>query len=199
MDVKLDFFVAVLTGLAVIVPFIIPWLEKRDKLKKTVYIIELIKTKDELEKIINTIKEGNKSPILLEKLTENLKEIENDINSSNKRFRINVFLVFISVEIFFIFNYLSNIIIQKSWESGLHFLQGILKYPAMRILLILAIIVFAYVLATYVSKRFEIKNKFKNVTMYYVSMVVLFNIILLLTGVFSFYFLKHTDPFTKIY
>ena len=34
---NLDFIVAILTGLAVIVPFIIPWLEKRDKLKKTVY------------------------------------------------------------------------------------------------------------------------------------------------------------------
>ena len=56
---NLDFFIVFLTGLAVIVPVVIPWLEKRDKLKKTVYLIELIKTKDELTNLIEQVSQGD--------------------------------------------------------------------------------------------------------------------------------------------
>ena len=92
--------------------------------------IELIKTKEELEKIVSKVQETNSSPILLSKLKTNLQEIEDDINFSKRKYNINGFYLVISVEIFFLFSFLSSIIIQKSWESGLHFLEGVFSYPA---------------------------------------------------------------------
>ena len=192
---NLDFIVAILTGLAVIVPFIIPWLEKRDKLKKTVYLIELIKTKEELEKIVSKVQETNSSPILLSKLKTNLQEIEDDINFSKRKYNVNGFYLVISVEIFFLFSFLSSIIIQKSWESGLHFLEGVFSYPATRIAMILLVILISFIVSEKISKYFNIKTKTKNVLVNDLIMVVLFNISILVLGILGYLLLFYSDPF----
>ena len=196
---NLDFFIVFLTGLAVIVPIVIPWLEKRDKLKKTVYLIELIKTKDELTNLIEQVSQGDHSPILVEKLKKNLEEIENNINSTKNRFQIGGFVIFISIEIFFLFNYLSYIIVENSYKTGLHFLEGIFQSPAVRILILLLIIIMAFISSMYVSKSLQLKERIRNIYLNNVIMIAIFNILLLGIGLSVYIFLKFSDPFIPWY
>ena len=196
---NLDFFIVFLTGLAVIVPVVIPWLEKRDKLKKTVYLIELIKTKDELTNLIEQVSQGDHSPILVEKLKKNLEEIENNINSTKNRFQIGGFVIFISIEIFFLFNYLSYIIVENSYKTGLHFLEGIFQSPAVRILILLLIIIMAFISSMYVSKSLQLKERIRNIYLNNVIMIAIFNILLLGIGLSVYIFLKFSDPFIPWY
>jgi hypothetical protein len=50
---SIDIVVALLTLIAVFIPLITSRKEKRDKLRKTIYLMELIKTKDELISLSN--------------------------------------------------------------------------------------------------------------------------------------------------
>jgi hypothetical protein len=158
-----------------------------------VYLIELIKTKERLTNIIDQVKKENNSPILLEKLLNNLQEIENDINYSGKKMEINIFFLVISVEIFFIFSKLSNIIILETWESKLYFLEGIFASPAMRIVLILTIIIISYISTVYLFRKLKLADKIKSLFWLYSSMIGVFNILLLLIGAFVYFFLKFSD------
>ena len=192
----LELFVVVLTGLAVIVPFIIPLIEKKDKLKKTVYLIELIKTRDELSAIIHKSTRDKNSPILVDKLKRNLEEIENDINSTTKRFKINVFLLFISLEIFSLFSILRNIKIQNS-ISKIPFLEGIFGSTAVQVVLLLIIIISAYLVTIYMSKKILTKKRMKKRVYYNIAKIGMFNILIIAIGTLMYYILWYSDLLTN--
>jgi len=194
----LDLIVAILTGLAVIVPFVIPLIERKDKLKRTVYLIELLKTKEELIQLIKQQKRNDNSPILIDKLESNLEDIENDIYSARRKFRFEgIIIIAISIEIFFIFNLLSGVIIEKSYETGLYFLEGILRYPVSRIFLLLILIIFSFIATMKLSKKIKviITNTF------WVNLIVfgIFNILMFSLGIIMFFTLKYSDSIIPWY
>ena len=193
----LNLVVAVLTGFAVVVPFIIPWIERRDKLKKTIYLIELLKTKEELKTIIEIQKQKENSPILIEKLSKNLKEIDEDIYAARRKYIVSGFIIIISIEIFFLFNMLTSIILGTAYKTGLLFLEGILFYPLTRVILLLAIITTSFIITLRFKKY--IKDRVKQIILYNITMVVVFNVILILFGTFTFFFLKYSDDFIPWY
>ena len=194
----LELLIVILTGLAVIVPFIIPLIEKKDKLKKTVYLIELIKTRDELCAIIEKSTKDKKSPILVDKLNKNLQEIENDINSSTKRFKIDIFHIIISLEIFSLFSILRNDDIQKQ-ISEINFLEGIFASTVVRVVLLLIIIISGYLIAMYTTKKINLKEKITKLLYYNIVMIGVFNIVIVVIGILMYYILWYSDLLTNYF
>ena len=190
----IDIVVALLTLIAVFIPLIISRIEKRDKLKKTIYLIELIKTKDELINLINRYDENKSSPILFNKLNNNLEEINQEIYKSKKRFRINGFFTFISLEILILFYIMSRFIIGK---SKLGFLEGFLKSELSNVLLLFLIFAFSF----FVTFKFinTLKNKIKNPIIFNFTIIIFYNLILFLTLSFIYFFLAFTDKLTNLW
>lgn len=176
------------------IPLIISRIEKRDKLKKTIYLIELIKTKDELINLINRYDENKSSPILFNKLNNNLEEINQEIYKSKKRFRINGFFTFISLEILILFYIMSRFIIGK---SKLGFLEGFLKSELSNVLLLFLIFAFSF----FVTFKFinTLKNKIKNPIIFNFTIIIFYNLILFLTLSFIYFFLAGTDKLTNLW
>jgi|TARA_B110000977_G_C10803427_1_gene387257 hypothetical protein len=190
----IDIVVALLTLIAVFIPLIISRIEKRDKLKKTIYLIELIKTKDELINLINRYDENKSSPILFNKLNNNLEEINQEIYKSKKRFRIIGFFTFISLEILILFYIMSRFIIGK---SKLGFLEGFLKSELSNVLLLFLIFAFSF----FVTFKFinTLKNKIKNPIIFNFTIIIFYNLILFLTLSFIYFFLAFTDKLTNLW
>ncbi len=189
----IDIVVALLTLMAVFIPLIISRIEKRDKLRKTIYLIELIKTKDELINLINKYDENKSSPILFNKLNNNLEEINQEIYKSKKRFRIIGFFTFISLEILILFYVMSRFIIGK---SKLPFLEGILKSELSNVILLFSIFAFSF----FVTFKFItfFKSKIKNSIIFNFTIIILYNLILILIVIFICFFLMYTDRFTNL-
>ena len=187
---SIDILVAVLTVIAVFVPFIISRMEKRDKLKKTIYLIELIKTKDEL---ISLIEKHKDSPILLNKLNINLQEIEEDILSVKKRFRLGGFVTLISLEILVLFYGLSNLILDSAKQSGLLFFEGILESELSRVSLVFSIFLVSFFITFKVSQL--IKHKIEHPFMFNLLVFVIYNLVLLILGATTKLFLSYTDKY----
>ncbi len=189
----IDIVVALLTLMAVFIPLIISRIEKRDKLRKTIYLIELIKTKDELINLINKYDENKSSPILFNKLNNNLEEINQEIYKSKKRFRIIGFFTFISLEILILFYVMSRFIIGK---SKLPFLEGVLKSELSNVILLFSIFAFSF----FVTFKFItfFKSKIKNSIIFNFTIIILYNLILILIVIFICFFLMYTDRFTNL-
>ena len=187
---SIDILVAVLTVIAVFVPFIISRMEKRDKLKKTIYLIELIKTKDEL---ISLIEKHKDSPILLNKLNINLQELEEDILSVKKRFRLGGFVTLISLEILVLFYTLSNLILTSAKQSRLLFFEGILESELSRVSLVFSIFLVSFFITFKVSQL--IKHKIEHTLMFNLLVFVIYNLVLLIVGATTTLLLSYTDKY----
>jgi len=193
----IDVIVALLTIIAVFVPFIMSRLEKRDKLKKTIYLIELIKTKDELISLIKRHEENKGSPILLNKLNNNLNEIDQEIFTSKKRFILSGFLTFISLEILVLFYIMSNIILGSAKESGLFFFEGILGSELSRIILLFSLFSLSFFITFKLAPL--IKRKIKNSTIFNLTVVIIYNLVFFIIGTISYLFLKYSDMYSPLY
>ena len=190
---SIDIVVALLTLIAVFIPLIISRIEKRDKLRKTIYLMELIKTKDELINLINRYDENKSSPILFNKLNNNLEEINQEIYKSKKRFRIIGFFTFISLEILILFYVMSRFIIGK---SKLPFLEGVLKSELSNVILLFSIFAFSF----FVTFKFItfFKSKIKNLIIFNFTIIILYNLILFVIVIFICFFLMYADRFTNL-
>lgn len=189
---KLEYTIAILSLLAALIPIFVSWYDKRDKLKKTVYLIELIKTKDQLKGLIEELTIQSNTTILIEKLQKNLEEIESEIYASQKRKITNAFLIFISIEIFLIFSIYSESVISK-----LHFLEGIFESSTSQMLLFFLIVMVSYIATFQISKKkwFKFKNQYKKNA---VSIIV-FNLILMLLSFMTYKVLDSLDIYTNLF
>ena len=189
---KLEYTIAILSLLAALIPIFVSWYDKRDKLKKTVYLIELIKTKDQLKDLIEELKTQSNTTILIEKLQKNLEEIESEIYASQKKKITNAFLIFISVEIFLIFSFFSEFVILK-----LHFLEGIFESSISQMLLFLLIVMISYIATFELSKKkwLKFKNQYKKSA----ASIILFNLILMVLSFVVYKTLDSLDIYTNLF
>ncbi|HMV27673.1 MAG TPA: hypothetical protein PLG25_02265 [bacterium] len=139
---SLDFMRAIGAASAVFVPLIVFYLQKRDKLQKTKYFIDLVKSQDELIKIRDQHASQNGNDIVMMKINSLLSEIEDEINHTVDRERIVSFLLFVFLEVIVLSaliiqwsDYLNKIISGASYESGLFFLEGIFQTTTARLIL----------------------------------------------------------------
>lgn len=156
-----DFFRALFAALAVFVPIIIAWLQKKDKLQKTKYFIELMQSYDQLKTIREHQQTQSASPIVLEKLNNLIDDIEDEIYRENKLSDLRLFLTCVSVEIFFFIGILfidfseniNKIFLGQSYESGMFFLEGVFRTTTARVILLMIFVSVSVFLTIRFSRR----------------------------------------------
>ena len=189
---NLEYTIAILSFIAALIPLFISWYDRKDKLKKTVYLIELIKTKEQLKDLIEDLKTQSNTTILIEKLESNLEEIEDEIYDSQRGKLRNGFLLFISIEIFLIFFVFSESVIER-----LHFLEGIFASSVSQIFLLFIIVAISYV----ITYRLSSSKLIKSVNHYQKNgiSIILFNLILFLLGFTIYKILDTMDIYTNLF
>ncbi len=140
---SLEFFRAIGTALAVFVPLIVFWLQKKDKLHKTKHFIELMKAHEEL----SHLRSRPQSDELNEKIDRLLKEVDEEIHYSFDRFGLRFFFGMVFIEMIFVAtllsqwsDYINKIFSGPSYESGLYFLEGIFQSTTARLILFMLLV-----------------------------------------------------------
>lgn len=193
----LELIVACLTLIAVVLPYFLQNKDKRSKLKNTVYLIELIKTKNSLEDLVSS-KTVQESSVLSAKLKQSLDDINNEIHSERGK-RLNTYLtLLISLEIFVIFSVLSSKIISDAKSLGLLFLEGVFESPTARIFLLLLVLLIAILICYRLLLVIPFFKRFKQME-YTLLGFGLFNLVLLLSTLMIYLILYVSDPFVIWY
>ncbi len=128
-------------ALGLLVPFLIRWMENRSRLRQARHLLDVIKTRDEIEKLLSEAE--TESLNLLENEEVQLryyqKELEKEIRR-NDVLDIRLYPILISVEmIFFVSAVFSGAIrfleklIYAQGDETLPFLEGIFSNPGIRI------------------------------------------------------------------
>ena len=131
--------------LGLLVPFIIRWIENRSRLKQAQHLLQVIKTRDEIDKLIE---ESEKEAILLpeneeEQLRYYRRALENEIRGKDI-IDIRLYPILISLEIIFFasaafsgFLGIFQKLIYAQGNETLPFLEGIFSNPGIRITMLL--------------------------------------------------------------
>ena len=195
----IDMIKAVGPFLAVLAPLIVIWIQKRDKLQKTKYFIDLVKSWEELKKIKVELESENAPPMVLEKVNSLLEEIDGEINNTSDRSNITVFMSFVfleSVIISILFtswsDYFNKIFVGSSVDSGLLFLEGIFRSTTARFALLMVIVSMSIFL-TIISTKKLAKNIQKTYTRN-LALLATFNAILVAVTVLISLVLTLLDP-----
>lgn len=195
----IDFIKAVGPFLAVLAPLIVIWIQKKDKLQKTKYFIELVNSWEELKKIKAELELEKAQPMVLEKVNSLLEEIDGEINNTSERSNITVFMSFVfleSVIISILFtswsDYFNKVFVGSSVDSGLLFLEGIFRSTTARFALLMVIVSISIFL-TIISTKKLAKNIQKTHTRN-LTLLATFNAILVAVTVLISLILTLLDP-----
>ncbi len=190
--------------LAVLAPLIVIWIQKRDKLQKTKYFIDLVRSWEELKKIKSELESSQSPPIVLDKVNSLLDEIDNEINSTSDRSNITVFMTMVFVESVIIgilftswSDYLNKVFVGSSYDSGLLFLEGIFRSTTARFILLMFFVSISIFL-TIIS----IKRMTRNIQKTYVrnlTLLATFNVILIAVTVLISLILALLDPIVPLW
>ena len=139
----------VVSVIALFIPLLLSSYDKNSKLRKAVYLKELIKTRDDLYQIFikTDIKE---QPILYEKLESMLSDIDKEINASKTGFSKTFELLSLGLLSCFLI-YLSSALHSNS--PGIN--EGIFSYFLFRGLLSIVIVLFSILFANLLAKKFR--------------------------------------------
>jgi len=198
----------VFTLLAVLTPYILRQIQKRDLLNKSDKLIKLIKTKDELVKlktekqdILNQESQDRNNSLLIQKLNERIEDIDDRIYSEEKRIKLASYIIFITIEILIGFILVSMYLINEDpnpKETG-NFLkeirEGFLANPFIVIATLLFITIVSYTAIQ--KKKKKIKILIKNKVWYNLVMFGSFNVILAALLLLLISFLYLVDDYTN--
>lgn len=184
-------------ALGLLVPFIIRWVENRSRLKQAQHILQVIKTRDEIEKLLKEAESENLK--LPENEEEQLRyyrqELENEIRGHDA-LDIRLYQVLISLEIIFFasaafsgFIGFFQKLLYSQGNEALPFLEGIFSHPPTRIGLLLACLLASLYLTYFSARKISMKmgvNRrsefriFLTFNVYFLSMVLALGLMLYL-------------------
>ena len=186
MDNYIDILLLLTSIIAAGFPIVIFLNSNKNKTFKAKKLIEFLEYRNKIIKLRQNESDFENISLIKEKLDNLIIEIDKDFkNQSKKSVRPNIwlFIAIVSFEIFIAFNKLSIIVLSKSYESGFYFVEGVLKYPTIRIVGLLLIFLFAFMisfnLTNWVKEKFKIINNIK-LSLY---LTLLFNVIFLILGI----------------
>ena len=186
MDNYIDILLLLTSIIAAGFPIVIFLNSNKNKTFKAKKLIEFLEYRNKIIKLRQNESDFENISLIKEKLDNLIIEIDKDFkNQSKKSVRPNIwlFIAIVSFEIFIAFNKLSIIVLSKSYESGFYFLEGVFKYPTIRIVGLLLIFLFAFMisfnLTNWVKEKFKIINNIK-LSLY---LTLLFNVIFLILGI----------------
>lgn len=153
-------------ALGLLVPFLIRWIENRSRLKQAQHLLQVIKTRDEIDKFIA---EAEKEAIILpeneeEQLRYYRRALENEIRGKDN-IDIRLYPILISLEIIFFVSaafsgflgIFQKLIYAQSNET-LPFLEGIFSNPGIRIILLLLCLLAAMYPTYLFAQRINIRQ-----------------------------------------
>ena len=146
-------------ALGLLVPFVIRWIENKSRLRQARHLLDVIKTRDEIEKIISD--SDQKGINLLENEEIQLKYFQKALEKEIRRndaLDIRLYPVLVSLEmIFFVsvmftgaLRFLENLIYAQG-DSTLPFLEGIFSNPNIRI----GLLIFCLLLSLYMTHGYQ--------------------------------------------
>ena len=198
MNEYFDILLLITSVLATGFPIFVFLNSNRTKINRAKKLIELLEYRIKIQELRQKETEFQNVPLVKERLDSLLVEIDNDFkNKSEKSVRPNVwlFIVIVSIEIFLAFNTLSTIVISKSYESGFYFLEGVFKYPTIRIIGLLSIFLSSFLISFRLTNWIKDKINIKSNVKLSLYLTLLFNAIFLILGVGIAVVLALTDNY----
>ena len=159
-------------AIGLLVPFFIRWIENKSRLRQARHLLDVIKTKDEIAKLLSDAQ--NQGFALMENEESQLrfygKELEKEIKR-NDVVDIRLYPILISVEIIFFvsaifygaISFLEKLIYAQGNQT-LPFLEGIFSNSNIRILLLMACLLASLFFTHSVQKRLLLRNGFSRKT-----------------------------------
>lgn len=159
-------------ALGLLVPFAIRWIEKRSRLKQAQHLLEVIKTRDEISRLLSDAE--SEGLALLENEESQLrfyaKQLEKEIKRNDVR-EIRMYPILISIEIVFLVSaifygavsFLERLIYAQGNET-LPFLEGIFSNSNIRISLLLSCLMASLFFTYSWQKRLVIYKGFSRKT-----------------------------------
>ncbi|MEO1435038.1 MAG: hypothetical protein AAFV80_05835, partial [Bacteroidota bacterium] len=152
----LEIVVALTSIAAIVIPIVINYFQKENKIKKSIYLIELLRTQKELDSIIAEQADKDQSPILQEKLNRLKTEIDEELYSIEGKAKFQFYFIVVAFEILVIFSNIGYVVVfEPSHKNSIRFFEGILNPPMARIFLILGIFIFASLITFSLAKRLK--------------------------------------------
>ncbi|MBL7993867.1 hypothetical protein JNM05_00705 [bacterium] len=195
----IDFLKAIGPFLAVLAPLIVIWIQKKDKLQKTKYFVELVKSWEELKQIKIQLESEHSSPIVLEKVNSLLREVDSEINSTSERSNITVFMSIVFVEsvilgILFssLSDYFNAVFVGSSRDSGLLFLEGIFRSTTARFALLMVFVSISIFLTIISTKKMV--NRIQKTHIRNLTLLAVFNVLLISVTIVISLILTLLDP-----
>jgi hypothetical protein len=162
----LDLLRALAGALAVLVPLVVFWFQRRDRLQKSKYLIDLVRSYEELVEIRKRQVESDAPPIVLEKIDTMIGELDRELKGGPDKLNITPFMVVLAVVTFFVSllftqlsDYINRLFTGKSYESELFFLEGIFASAMARFALLLVYLVISIFLTILVSRLLVTRMK----------------------------------------
>lgn len=186
------------------IPFIVRFIERQNKLQRSRYLIDLIKTREELKELLGEKTEGDATSLVVtRRLEELIEEIEAEIFAPPKEYRIKGYIILITIEIvtmisgvyFGILVFMNRIIRGKSYENNLPFLEGIFSNPVSRVMMLMLFVTTSIFLSLQVAKKWESAVSRRNRYKFNLFILLVFNIFFCAITLVSSFFLYLLDFF----
>lgn len=179
-----NYYTIIVPALGLLVPFVIRWIENRSRLKQARHLLDVIKTRDEIEKMLQQAADMNLNLLQNEEdqLNYYQKELEKEIKR-NRMIDIRLYPILISVELVFFISaifsravsFLENLIYAQG-KQNFSFLEGIFSNPNIRI----GLLVFCLVLSIFITNGLQkkVEMRFKPSLRREILIFIIFNAIL---------------------
>jgi len=162
----INYFPILVPLLGVLVPFVIRWIDNLNKHQKARQLIDLVKTRDELNDLLLIKREagGSQNALLTKRMEAMLFDLDKQIRTTGRQYKVQPYIILLAGEIIFfisslffgIISWMDRIITGKSQEHKLPFLEGIFEAPAARITLLLFYVTFSVYWVIKRESRFQI-------------------------------------------
>jgi ABC-type multidrug transport system fused ATPase/permease subunit len=170
--------------LGLLIPLVIRFVEKQNKLQRSRRLIDLLKTRDELKQLLaEKIENQSATQVVVRRVNDLIAEIEKEIFAPPRETKIKYYIVLISIEVvtfisaiyFGILVFMNKVINGKSYESNLPFLEGIFANPVARVMMLMLFVTLSIFLTMRVASHLEprARNKYR----FNFMMLLVFNVL----------------------
>ncbi len=190
--------------LGLLIPLIIRFIEKQNKLQRSRRLIDLLKTRDELKQLLaDKVQDKTASQIVVKRVNDLIAEIEKEIFAPPRETKIKYYVVLISVEIvtvisgiyFGILVFMNRIIKGRSHENNLPFLEGVFENPVARVMMLVIFVTLSVFLTLRLAHQLE--DRAHNKHRFNMMMLLVFNVLFIAITLVSsllLYLLDFVNP-----
>jgi hypothetical protein len=178
--------------LGLLIPLIIRFVEKQNKLQRSRRLIDLLKTRDELKQLLaEKINDQTATQVVVKRVNDLIGEIEREIFAPPRETTIKYYIVLISIEVvtfisaiyFGILVFMNKVINGKSYENRLPFLEGVFANPLARVMMLMLFVTLSIFLTMRIAQTLEsqARNKYR----FNLMMLLVFNVLFIFIALSS--------------